>query len=230
MDHRPVGKAIEGFTTAPLPGPPVIEGRYMQLERLDPARHSDPLFAAAAGHDWIWDYMGAEPFADKDAFRRWNEAWAQKTDPYFYAIREATSGQVQGMASYLRIEPGHGVIEIGHILMTPPLQRTAAATEAISALIGWAFDHGYRRVEWKCDSLNAPSMAAARRFGFTYEGTFRQHMIYKGRNRDTAWWAITDTEWPKIRSGHQAWLAKDNFDAAGSQIKPLGHFMPSKTG
>jgi RimJ/RimL family protein N-acetyltransferase len=157
------------------------------------------------------------PFADLNAYRDWQAAMAVRTDPFFYALRDNATGQVGGLASYLRIDPGNGVIEIGHIEIAPVMQQTAAATEAISLMIGWAFDAGYRRVEWKCNALNESSRRAALRYGFAYEGTFRQHMIIKGQNRDSAWYAIIDADWPELAPAHAEWLAPANFDAAGRQ-------------
>ncbi|AGT09508.1 GNAT family N-acetyltransferase [Paracoccus aminophilus] len=217
MQARPIGAKLTDFTVPPAPGPEVIAGRYVALERLDPSRHADDLYAANAGQDWVWDYMGYGPFATLGAYRAWQAEAAAKADPCFYALRDLARERIGGLASYLRIDRNHGVIEIGHIEISPAMQRSPAATEAISLMIGWAFDHGYRRVEWKCDALNAPSMAAAKRYGFRYEGTFRQHMIYKGRNRDTAWWAIIDKDWPPLAKAHQSWLTPENFDADGRQ-------------
>ena len=217
MTERPVGPVVADFTAPPAPGPARIEGRYVTLERLDPARHAADLFAANRGQDWVWDYMPYGPFADLEAYRDWQAAMAARADPFFYALRDNATGQVGGLASYLRIDPGNGVIEIGHIEIAPTLQRSPAATEAISLMIGWAFDAGYRRVEWKCNALNEPSRRAALRYGFAYEGTFRQHMIIKGQNRDSAWYAIIDADWPELAPAHAEWLAPANFDAAGRQ-------------
>lgn len=221
MTDRPTGPAVTGFVPPPAPGPDRIEGGHVTLERLDPARHAGDLFAANQGQDWVWDYLGYGPFADLDAYRGWQAGMADSLDPFFYALRDRATGKVGGLASYLRIDRSHGVIEIGHIEIAPPMQQTPAATEAISLMIGWAFAAGYRRVEWKCDALNAPSRRAALRYGFAFEGIFRQHMIYKGRNRDTAWYAIIDRDWPRLAAAHQAWLAPGNFDAAGRQRRSL---------
>lgn len=221
MSDRPTGPAVTGFAPPPAPGPARIEGRFVTLERLDPARHAEDLFAANQGQDWVWDYLGYGPFADLEAYRAWQAGMADSTDPLFYALRDRASGKVGGLASLMRIDRNHGVIEIGHIEIAPPMQQTPAATEAISLMIGWAFDAGYRRVEWKCDALNAPSRRAALRYGFAFEGIFRQHMIYKGRNRDTAWFAIIDSDWPRLAAAHAAWLAPENFDASGRQCQSL---------
>lgn len=221
MNTRPTGPAVPGFAPPPAPGPERIAGRHVLLERLDPTRHAEDLFADNQGQDWLWDYMGYGPFADLAGYRDWQAGMALSPDPYFYALRDRASGRVGGVASFMRIDRTHGVIEIGHIAIAPPMQQTPAATEAISLMIGWAFDAGYRRVEWKCDALNAPSRRAALRYGFAFEGVFRQHMIYKGRNRDTAWYAIIDGDWPRLSAAHQAWLAPENFDERGRQRQSL---------
>lgn len=218
---RPIGPLVAGFTPPPLPGPAAMPGLHVTLERLDPARHAEDLFQENLGHDWLWDYMPYGPFATVSAYRDWQAAMAARSDPFFYALRDKASGRVGGVASYLRIDPANGVIEIGHIQIAPLLQRRPAATEAISLMIRWAFEAGYRRVEWKCNALNAPSILAARRYGFTYEGTFRQHMIVRGRNRDSAWFAMLDHEWPGLARAHDAWLALGNFDDRGRQRQRL---------
>ena len=220
-EARPVGPPVAGFVPPPAPGPARIEGRFVTLERLDPARHAAALFAANGSDAAMWDYLGYGPFADEAAYRQWQEAAAAQPDPCFYALCDPQTGQAGGVASFMRIDRTHGVIEIGHIAIAPPLQRSPAASEAIMLMIRWAFEAGYRRVEWKCDALNAPSMRAAARYGFTYEGTFRQHMIVKGRNRDTAWWAITDGDWTALEAAHRGWLDPGNFDAAGRQRTAL---------
>ncbi|MFT4014262.1 MAG: GNAT family protein [Paracoccus sp. (in: a-proteobacteria)] len=216
--ERPLGPLLPGFAPPPLPGPDRIAGHHVTLERLDPAHHAEELFGANRGQDQLWDYLAYGPFADLAQYRDWQARMAASPDPLFYAMRDRRGGRVGGVASYLRIDPGNGVIEIGHIQIAPVLQRSPAATEAISLMIRWAFDAGYRRVEWKCNALNAPSITAARRYGFTYEGTFRQHMVTRGRNRDTAWFAILDREWPALEAAHRLWLAPGNFDAQGRQM------------
>ena len=221
MDPRPLGPEVPDFTPPSPPGPEVIEGRRVRLERLDPARHAEDLFAANRGQDWLWDYMPYGPFADLAAYREWQARVAPGADPFFYALRDLAGGRIQGLASYLRIDPANGVIEIGHIQIAPAMQRSPAATEAISLMIGWAFDAGYRRVEWKCDALNAPSRRAALRYGFVFEGIFRQAVVVKGRNRDTAWYAIIDKDWPALSLAHRAWLDPANFDAGGRQRQSL---------
>jgi RimJ/RimL family protein N-acetyltransferase len=197
----------------------------VRFEPVEVAAHAESLYrlSHARPEDAVlWTYLAYGPFADQGAFERWLAARARSDDPLFFAIIEGASGQASGMASYLNIVPANGCIEIGHIWFAPPLQKTRAATEAIFLMMRHVFDDlGYRRVEWKCDALNAASRGAARRFGFTYEGTFRQHMVVKGRNRDTAWFAMLDSEWPAIRSAFERWLAPGNFDGAGRQRTAL---------
>ena len=193
----------------------------MRLEPVDVAAHAESLYrlSHARPEDAVlWTYLAYGPFADQGAFERWLAERSRSEDPLFFALIEQASGQASGMASYLNIVPAHGCIEIGHIWFAPPLQKTRGATEAIFLMMRQVFDDlGYRRLEWKCDALNAASRRAARRFGFTYEGTFRQHMVVKGRNRDTAWFAMLDREWPGICAAFERWLAPENFDAAGRQ-------------
>jgi RimJ/RimL family protein N-acetyltransferase len=166
------------------------------------------------------------PFDSFDAYRRWLVAMTESNDPLFYAIVDNASGKAVGVAAYMRIDPANGVIEVGHLNFSPALQRTAAATEAMYLMMRRAFDElGYRRYEWKCDSLNAPSRSAAERLGFHYEGLFRQAIIYKNRSRDTAWFSIIDSEWPARKTAFERWLAPENFDAAGRQGRPLVEFM-----
>jgi RimJ/RimL family protein N-acetyltransferase len=205
-----------------------LEGESVILEPVDPARHARGLYAAADGAPAIWDYLPYGPFENRDAFTEWLEARAASDDPLFYALVDRAAGAARGMASYMRMEPIHGVIEIGHIWFAPVMQRTRQATEAIFVLARHAFeDLGYRRLEWKCDSLNVPSRRAAERFGFVYEGVFRQHMLVKGRNRDTAWYAMTDGDWPPQRAAFGAWLAPDNFNEAGRQRRSLAEIRAS---
>lgn len=219
---RPVGRAVR-FTPPPAPPRAPISGPGVVLEPLDPDRHAGPILDRVKGADWVWDYLGYGPFAEVQAYAGWMRASAMGADPAFYAILDPARPRqgALGLAAFLRIDRNHGVIEIGHILLSPGLQRTRTGSAAIMAMIGWAFAAGYRRVEWKCDDLNAPSRRAALRYGFTHEGTFRNHMIYKGRNRDTAWFAITAEDWPAIKARFDAWLAPENFDAGGRQRKPL---------
>jgi len=220
---QPVGLPVGAWTPPPRPSATLLEGRYCRLERLDADRHAAALHAAnaAARDDASWTYMNFGPFADAAAHAAWVRDAAARSDPWFYAIVDQRSGAASGVASYMRIAPEAGCIEVGSIHYSPALTRTRAATEAMYLMMAHAFELGYRRYEWKCDALNAPSRRAATRLGFAYEGIFRQALVYKGRNRDTAWFAITDGDWPAIRTGLLAWLDPGNFDAAGQQRKSL---------
>jgi RimJ/RimL family protein N-acetyltransferase len=205
----------------------VHEGRYVRLEPLDPRKHTDDLYAASHGadKDVIWQYLFESPFADHAAFKAHIERKAQSEDPLFYAIIDKASGKAVGYATLMRIDTIHRVIEVGNIMYGTPLQKTPGATEAQYLLMHYVFDTlGYRRYEWKCNALNAPSRRAADRFGFTFEGIFRQHMIVRGRNRDTAWYSILGTEWPKQKRAFEAWLHPQNFDGDSRQIKNLNAF------
>ncbi len=200
-------------------------GHYATVEPLDIRVHSEDLYAASHADDAalrIWDHLPSGPFSTHEAFHAWLSDCSASADPVFFAVRDAASGKASGMASYLNVHPKAGTIEIGHIWFTPALQRTPAATEALYLLIRHALDDlGYRRMEWKCNALNHASRRAAVRLGFSFEGIFYQHMIVKGRNRDTAWFAILDTEWPRLRANIEAWLSPDNFDEAGHQRSSL---------
>jgi RimJ/RimL family protein N-acetyltransferase len=201
-----------------------MTGRFCRLEMLDPARHADELWAANSldteGRNWTYLFVG--PFAQPADYRAWLDKVAAGSDPLFHTIIDLETGKAVGVATFMRIDPTHGVIEVGNINYSPLLQRKPAATEAMYLMMRRVFDElGYRRYEWKCDALNAPSRSAALRLGFTYEGIFRQHMVVKGKNRDTAWFAITDREWPRIAAGIERWLDAANFDAAGRQRQSL---------
>ena len=188
---------------------------------MDAASHAPGLFQETCGHPELWQYLADSPPSSLEEFQTRLHTQAQSVDPLFYVVSDVTTGTmglIRGMAAYLRAEPKHRSIEIGHILLGPTLQRTAAATEAIYLMIRHAFeDLGYRRCEWKCNASNAPSRRAAERFGFTYEGTFRQHMIVKGENRDTAWFSMLDREWPARKTAFTRWLDPTNFDELGRQ-------------
>jgi RimJ/RimL family protein N-acetyltransferase len=196
-----------------------MTGRYCRVEPIDPARHARELYDANArdpsGRNFT--YSSAGPFDSFDAYRRWMETSCLGDDPLYHAIVDNAIGKATGVASYLRIDPVNGVIEVGHINYSPLLQRTRAATEAMYLMMKRAFELGYRRYEWKCDALNAPSRAAAQRLGFSYEGIFRQAVVYKGRSRDTAWYAAIDSEWPGLERAFLRWLDPANFDAEGRQ-------------
>ena len=200
-------------------------GRYCRLESLDPAVHGRQLFDAYVRQrvDGDWTYLSYGPFESYAEYGAWLERVYRGDDPLFYAIVDATTDQAVGLASYLRIVPRHGVIEVGHIHYSPLLQKTPSATEAMYLMMVRVFDElGYRRYEWKCDALNAPSRKAALRYGFSYEGTFRQAIVYKGRNRDTAWFSMLDREWAVLKPRYETWLSPDNFDADGRQRRRLG--------
>jgi RimJ/RimL family protein N-acetyltransferase len=210
-----------------------MQGRLCHLTPLDPATHASALHEAhsADREGRNWTYLPYGPFASAAEYTSWVEWAAAQEDPQFFAIVEAASGRAVGVASYLRIEPAMGVIEVGHLAFSPALQRTPAATEAMYLMMRRAFDElGYRRYEWKCDSLNAPSVAAAQRLGFTFEGTFRQMYVVKGRNRDTTWLSIIDSEWPAVKRALEGWLAPANFDAAGKQRRRLGEWIAEARG
>ncbi|KGB83213.1 hypothetical protein JT55_03815 [Rhodovulum sp. NI22] len=211
------GVPVPGWAVPRRPDAPVLEGRHARLERLDAARHAADLFAAYDGQDALWDYMLGGPFPSAAAFHRWAAEAAATDDPYFYAIRDLQTGRYAGQASFMRIAPEAGSIEVGSITFSPALQQTRAATEAMYLMMQWAFEAGYRRYEWKCNALNLPSRRAAQRLGFSYEGVFRQAAVIKGCNRDTAWFAAIDSEWPALKEAFGAWLSPANFDAAGRQ-------------
>ncbi|MCI0430919.1 MAG: GNAT family N-acetyltransferase [Rhodospirillales bacterium] len=217
---QPIGFPVPGWTTRPRPPRTPMEGRYAVVELIDPDRHAAELFAANAAdtEGRMWTYMAYGPFASLSDYRRWIDSACLGDDPLFHAIRDRRSGHACGVASYLRIEPAVGVIETGHIALSPALQDTVAATEAMFLMMARVFDElGYRRYEWKCDALNAASRRAAERLGFTFEGVFRQATIYKGRNRDTAWYAVIDRDWPALKRAYERWLDPANFDAEGRQ-------------
>ena len=218
--HPPLGAEVPDWRVPPLPTVAPLQGAQVTLEPLDPGAHAGDLFRCYLGHDQVWDYMSYGPFASEEDHRAWVAQAAAGPDPRFYAIRSRETGRVTGVASYLRITPAAGSIEVGHINFSPALQGTTAATEAMYLMMRWAFEAGYRRYEWKCDALNAPSRRAARRLGFSFEGVFRQATVVKGRNRDTAWFSVLDREWPELRAAFETWLAPDNF-VEGRQVWSL---------
>ena len=226
---QPIGAALPDWSPRPHPPRTSISGRFCLVEPLDPAAHGDELYeciGAPVNHDGRWTYLPYGPFENRDSFQRWLEKTAASDDPLFFAIVDERRRTV-GVAAYMRIDRANGVIEVGHLNFSRHLQRTAAATEAMYLMLRRAFDElGYRRYEWKCDSLNAPSRRAAERLGFTYEGLFRQAIVYRQRTRDTTWFSMTDAEWPARRAALKAWLAPENFVAAGTQRQPLSAFMP----
>jgi RimJ/RimL family protein N-acetyltransferase len=217
---QPVGPPVDA-TPARLPGPVTLQGRFGRIEKLTPA-HADDLWASGIGADRIWTYVTSSgPFADATAFDAWITSRPAIADPYFYAIVDA-QGRAVGLITLMSIRPEARVVEVGHVVYSPALQRTPLATEAQYLLARYAFETlGYRRYEWKCHALNTASHDAALRLGFTYEGTFRQHVIAKGRNRDTDWFSMLDREWPARKAAFERWLAPDNFDTAGKQRTSL---------
>lgn len=220
MTDRPLGPQLADWRAPARPGPDVITGRYVRLERLDPARHADAIFAATCADDAVWDYMSNGPFHNAAALRDWM-AQAVASDAVFYAFLHPETAKPFGYASFMRIDAANGVLEIGNVVISGGAQRSRAASEALMAMITWAFHAGYRRVEWKCNTLNAPSRRAARRYGFAFEGIFRRHMIIKSRSRDTAWFAMTDADWPAISAAYEAWLQPANFAGDGQQRTSL---------
>ena len=219
----PIGPMLDGWTPPPRPPRETLGGRHCRLEPLAADAHADDLHAAnSADRDHrMWTYLSYGPFADIADYRAWVETMSRADDPLCFAIIDPATDRAVGIAAYLRIDPPNGAIEIGHLAFSPALQRTTAATEALTLLIDRAFALGYRRCEWKCDALNAPSRAAAQRLGFVYEGIFRQAAVIKGRNRDTAWYSIIDADWPPLRAAFARWLAPENFDTAGRQRRSL---------
>lgn len=221
MTSKRFGDSLPNWKAPARPGPQAMEGHHVRLELLSADAHAADLFRAYSGHDEVWDYMPYGPFSSASAYHRWAKDFTGATDPCFYVLRDRVTGHCGGVASYLRITPEAGSIEIGHICLSPELQRGPAATEMQFLMMQWAFDAGYRRYEWKCDALNVPSRRAAQRLGFTFEGVFRQATVYKCRNRDTAWFSVIDAEWPALREAYRAWLSPANFDAKGRQKERL---------
>jgi RimJ/RimL family protein N-acetyltransferase len=199
------------------------------LEPLDATLHVADLWSGVYGHDEVWDWLADGPYATEAELTRALEEKQAGTNAVFFAILSKANGRAEGYASYMRIEPAHGVIEVGNIMLCPSLQRTTAATEAMYLMARHVFeDLGYRRYEWKCNALNEPSRRAAQRLGFTYEGIFRQHMVVKGRSRDTAWFSMLDHEWPARKQAFESWLDPANFDEAGRQRNGLRHLSTSR--
>jgi RimJ/RimL family protein N-acetyltransferase len=219
----PVGDAIDA-RPARRPDRVALAGRYVDVLPLDPSAHGDALFEGSAGpsNEALWAYLFDGPFYDRPTFDRALERKATSGDPLFFAILDHTTRRATGLAAFMRIEPTHRVIEVGSILYTKALQRTRGATEAMYLMARYVFEElEYRRYEWKCNALNAASRRAALRLGFAFEGVFRQHMIVKGRSRDTAWYAMIDAEWPARKAAFERWLSPDNFDRDGRQRTPL---------
>ncbi|MDB6441912.1 MULTISPECIES: GNAT family N-acetyltransferase [Pseudomonas] len=215
--------SLADWKGVPAPFTQLIEGRFIRLEKLDPARHADGLWQALEGpgaDPKLWDYLPYGPFTERKAFDAWLENHASNIDPYFFTVIDRASGDVQGILSLMSIVPAQGRIEIGHVTFGASMQRSPKSTEAVYLLAKEAFALGYRRLEWKCNNANARSRYAAERLGFTFEGVFRQHMVVKGQNRDTAWYSMLDSEWPAIGAGFERWLSEENLHEGG-QVRSL---------
>lgn len=226
-DVQPIGDEVLAWQGAKKPVATFIEGRYCDLQPLEVERHYESLFAAFSedvnGNNWT--YLPASPPPHIIQFKQWLIQTCNASELLFYAIIEKQSDCAIGMAALMRVDAANGVIEVGHIHFSLQLQKTPMATEAMYLLMRQVFNWGYRRYEWKCDSLNAPSRRAAQRLGFSFEGVFRQAVVYKGRNRDTAWFSILDGEWPKQQGAFERWLATDNFDESGRQRQALSELL-----
>jgi RimJ/RimL family protein N-acetyltransferase len=220
---QPIGDALPDWRPCPRPSREPMSGRYTRLESLDPARHAAALFEAisAESDSRSWTYLPYGPFDDLESYLAWMNFKCLGDDPLFFAILDLRTSKPVGVASYLRITPDPGVIEVGHLHFTSQLRQTPVATEAMYLMMQRAFELGYRRYEWKCDSLNLPSRNAAQRLGLSFEGIFRQATVYKGRTRDTAWFAAIDSEWPRLQQAFQTWLDPGNFDEHGRQRRSL---------
>jgi RimJ/RimL family protein N-acetyltransferase len=222
MTDRPLGPVVSNWTPPHAPKPMILEGRTCRLEPLSAEKHAALLFNAFEGQDHLYDYMYAGPFHSAAQYHRWVKEMTSDPGNLFFAIYDTTKHAYLGVLSYLRIAPEAGSIEVGNINFSQGMQRSPVSTEAIYLTIKWAFEAGYRRFEWKCNALNAPSRRAAQRLGFSYEGVFRQAAVVKGRNRDTAWFAMIDAEWPSLKEAYRVWLDPANFDAQGKQRERLG--------
>ena len=228
QNQRPVGPIVDPLPSGNVPDMRPLPGRWVRLEPVSAVRHASDLYDSFTGNDpqgHVWTYLGYGPWEAFEKFEAWVNAREALRDPWFYAVIRRDTGKSCGMGSFMRADAANGVIEIGHIWLAPTLQDTREATEAIFLMIRHCFDDlGVRRLEWKCDALNAPSRRAAERLGFTFEGIFRQHYIVKGRNRDTAWYAMLDKDWHRVRDAFEAWLKPKNFDAEGRQKAKLQIF------
>jgi RimJ/RimL family protein N-acetyltransferase len=221
---QPIGEPVPGWQAAQLPGREPLVGRYCRIEPVDLERHVADLYQAysEAADARDWTYLNVGPFHSLDAYREHLTKAAALTDPLHHTVIDLATGKAVGTLALMRIDAANGVIEVGHVTYSPRLKKTRVATEAMALLLNYVFhDLGYRRFEWKCDSLNEPSRAAALRYGFRFEGIFRQAIVYRGRNRDTAWFSIIDSEYPALREAFAQWLDERNFDAQGNQLKRL---------
>ncbi len=229
-EGREIGLPVDNWEARDAPPRTDMLGRYCRIEAFDVSRHGADLLQAFLQdtHHLNWTYLPYGPFSSLDEFEQWAAANCNGDDPQFHSIIDLSTGQAVGMASYLRIDPPVGVIEVGHIHLSPLMQATRLSTECMYLMMARVFDElGYRRYEWKCDALNQASVRAALRLGFQFEGIFRQATMYKGRNRDTAWLAILDKDWPRLKDGFEAWLSPDNFNEDGSQKQRLQDCMGS---
>jgi RimJ/RimL family protein N-acetyltransferase len=226
---QPVGSQVADWKPPPVPAREAMEGRYCRLEPVDVSKHAESVYAANEQDEqgMSWTYLPYGPFSSFSVYRQWMENTCLGDDPLFFAIRDLQTDEVAGLASYLRINPLSGSIEVGHLQFSPKLKRTIAATEAMFLMMKKAFELGYRRYEWKCHALNAPSRAAAQRLGLSFEGVFRQHTVVKGRNRDSAWYAAIDAEWPALLAALETWLSPGNFDPSGRQRVRLSELTAS---
>lgn len=221
---------LEHWQPAQLPDARALNGRFVRLEKLDAARHADGLWQALEGPDAdpkLWDYLAVGPFSERSAFDEYLVGLQASTDPWFYTVIDQQTGVIDGFLSLMSIVPGAGRIEIGHVTFGASMQRSPKSTEAVFLLASESFALGNRRLEWKCNADNARSMSAAKRFGFSFEGVFRQHMVVKGKNRNTAWFSIIDSEWAPLEQAFTRWLAVDNFDH-GQQIRTLADLRTQK--
>ncbi len=222
MSDNKLGELVADWVPPEQPSSIKLIGRFALLTRLSAQEHAADLYQAFRGHDTIWDYMPVGPFISSGQFFKWVSDITASDDVIFFAIRDLATGQLGGVASFLRIAPNQGSIEVGNIAFSPKLQKTTVATEAMYLMMKWAFEAGYRRYEWKCNALNHPSRCAAQRLGFSFEGVFRQALVVKGRNRDTAWFAMIDKDWPALKEAFEAWLSQKNFTQDGEQKERLG--------
>ncbi|MBT2794213.1 GNAT family N-acetyltransferase [Paraburkholderia strydomiana] len=226
--EQPIGAPLPDWNGAKPPARTPLAGRYCRIEPVNVEAHAADLFDAyrSAPDARDWTYLAIGPFETVDAYREHLTRIAASADPLHYAVIDATSGKAVGTLALMRIDPANGVIEVGHVTYSPRLKRTRVATEAMFLLMQYVFDElGYRRFEWKCDSLNEPSRAAALRYGFTFEGIFRQAIVYRQRSRDTAWFSVIDSEWPALCPSYTRWLDNSNFDAEGRQVERLADLI-----
>ncbi len=217
MENRDIRERVNSWAPPERPNGAPMDGAYVTLKRLNAAGHASAIHGANSRDTTIWDYLPYGPFGTAATYAAWVNSVQAGTDPLFYAILDKERGKWAGVASYMRVAPDAGSIEVGHINFAVPLQRTRAATEAMFLMMKWVFQAGYRRFEWKCDAANLASRRAAERLGFSYEGVFRQAAVVKGRSRDTAWFAIINSEWPALERAFERWLRADNFDSGGQQ-------------